>query len=692
MLATMPSGTMATLALKANPHLSWRRTARGGIYAMGAFVLAVIGFMLLRALGIGAAGSLFAKGQLALDDRIVLADFSVAQEDSALAPILAVAVRAAMSQSKSVRLMDQADVAQTLEQMQLESGKPLPPELAREVAERAGAKAVLGGHLARIGAGYAVSLELTSADRGVSLAAFQATADGARDLLPVVDRLTRDLRGKIGESLRQVQRSVPLEQATTSSLEALRKYSEASVANDVDGDYDRAVRLLREAVALDSTFALAWRKMAVAINNGSGSAETRDSALQKAFQYAGRLPDREKYLAIGVYYAHSRQAADRGKSLAAYQAAYAADTNGSIAANNLFTLYGERNEYDSAIRYSRRQLAIDRTAPAVSYLAGILTQAGRNDEATALLDSLHKVAPQADDFDGTQFARYVGHLARGQDDSLRMLLERLSASPSPSTRVMGLGLLEGMELTAGRLAQATAHDRERTALLAARGAQKSFDGLSEAFTDIYYRGRRAEGARALEAIVAGKQWSTASAADRPYLEVVRHFAVAGRPDRARELLARFEAESPQARAPSTGPERMALQGEIALAEGKFDESIRLFRGSNVAEDGAEISCTACTEFALGRAFDAAGDADSALAHFTAYLAIPITRRIQIDYLARAAVEKHLGELYDGRKNTPEALAHYGAFVSLWKGADPELQPAVAAVKRRMAELVAGEGK
>ena len=86
------------------------------------------------------------------------------------------------------------------------------------------------------------------------------------------------------------------------------------------------------------------------------------------------------------------------------------------------------------------------------------------------------------------------------------------------------------------------------------------------------------------------------------------------------------------------------------------------------------------------------DSTQALAHFAAYLAIPITRRIQIDYLARAAVEKHLGELYDARKNNPEALAHYGAFVAQWKGADPDLQPAVAAVKRRMAELVAGEGK
>ena len=225
MMPKMPSGTMATMALKASPHVSWRKTARGGMLAMGAFVFVVIGFMVMRAFGIGPAGSLFAKGQLAADDRIVLADFSVAQEDSALAPILAAAVRAAMSQSKSVRLMDQADIAQTLQQMQHERGKLLPTDLAREVAVRAGAKAVLGGQLARIGTGYAVSVELTSADRGVSLASFQATANGAKDLLSAVDQLTRDLRGKIGESLRQVQRSIPLQQATTSSLEALRKYS-----------------------------------------------------------------------------------------------------------------------------------------------------------------------------------------------------------------------------------------------------------------------------------------------------------------------------------------------------------------------------------------------------------------------------------------------------------------------------------
>jgi eukaryotic-like serine/threonine-protein kinase len=691
MLPKAPSGTMATMALKASPHVSWRKTTRVGMLAMSGFVLVVIGFMAMRTLGIGSAGSLFAKGQLAADDRIVLADFSVAHDDSALAPILAAAVRAAMSQSKSVRLMDQADIAQTLQQMQRERGTPLVPDLAREVAVRAGAKAVLGGQLARIGAGYVVSLDLTSADRGVSLASFQATANGAKELLAAVDQVTRDLRGKIGESLRQVQRSIPLQQATTSSLEALRKYSEASVANDVDGDYDKAVRLSREAVALDSTFALGWRKLAVALSNGQGSAAAQDTALRKAFQYADRLPDAEKYLAIGVYYAHSLQAGDRGKTLAAYQSAYAADSNSAIAANNLMTLYESRIQFDSGVRYGRRQFAIEPNAAAGSYVASALLLAGKVDEAAALLDSLHKAAPQSDNFDGVYAARILVYMVRGRHDSLARLVATMLASPSPATRFYGIGNAENVEITAGRLTKGVALDHEKDVLLVGRGAASAFDGLAQAATDIWFRGRHAEGIRELDAVVSGKQWSAAPAADRPYFQVASLYAQGGQPDRARGMLARFDAESPSAKAPSARPGLVGTQAEIALADKKYDEAVRLFRAADVAEDGAPY-CPPCTEFNVARAFDAAGNADSTFAHFSAYLGFAPVLRLTSDYTDLALAEKRLGELYDAKHDKTNALKYYGAFVELWKGADPDLQPVVATVKKRMGELAAREGK
>jgi tetratricopeptide (TPR) repeat protein len=691
MNAQRPSGTMATIALKASPHLSWRRSVRAGMFAMAAFVLLVAGFMAMRALGIGSAGSLFAKGQLSRDDRIVLADFTVAPEDSALAPILAAAVRAAMSQSKSVRLMDQSDIAQTLSQMQRERGKALTPDLAREVAERANAKAVLGGRLARVGsAGYVVSLELISADRGVSLAAFQSTADGAKDLLAAVDRLTRDLRGKIGESLRQVQHSIPLEQATTSSLVALRKYSEASVANDVDGDYDRSVRLLREAVAIDSTFALAWRKMAVALNNGAGSIETRDTALRNAFRYADKLPDREKYLAIGVYYAHSLTAEDRGKSLAAYQSAFAADSSGPIAANNLASIYETRSQFDSAVRYRRREVAATNSAASASYLATTLAYAGKSDDASRILDSLHKAAPQSDNFDGVLFARYLTHLARGQGDSVESLLTTQRASTSPPVRVSGLGLTGDRRLAAGRIKEAIASYDAVMSVLASRGAGQQFDGMTTAFADITFLARPGEGVQRLDEIVAGRQWSSASPSVRPYLQIGTRYAIAGRPDRARDMLARFDAERPSARAPASQASRTELQAEIALAERKFDESIRLFRAASIAEDGAPVICVSCVEYNLGRAFAAAGKPDSAIAHFTAYVALPAVQRLDIDSRALAEVEKRLGELYDSRNDRANAIKYYGAFVEQWKNADAELQPVVATVRKRLTDLRAQE--
>jgi tetratricopeptide (TPR) repeat protein len=685
------SGTMATMALKASPHLTWRRTWRGGAWAVGAFAVVVAVFMVMRALGIGFAGSLFAKGQLAADDRIVLADFTASQADSALAPILGAAVRAAMSQSNSIRLVDQAEIAQVLQQMKRNRDTPLTPDLAREVAQRAGAKAVLGGRLAPVGSGYAISLDLTGADRGVALASFQGTADGVNALLPTVDHLTRELRGKIGESLRQVQHSIPLQQATTTSLDALKKYSEAAVANDVDGDYDRAATLARQAVGYDSTFALAWRKLAVALKNGSGSSAAEDSAVKKTFQYADRLPDREKYLAIGAYYQKSVSAGDRGKAVAAYQAAYAADTTGTIAPNNLAILFSQRGQYDSAWRYARRERELEHSAISVDVLIEGYDLIGHPDSAKALFDSLLTHSPDAAGMAMTQIVRYETYLARDQQDSALNYVRHLAATDAPSDQVWALGFLASEQLVAGRLADAAVSNDAQMKVAASRGAGTQFDQLSQAAVDIAYRGEPGEGVALLDAMVAGPQWSAAAPDQRPYIMVSELYAMAKRPDRARTLLSRYDAESPGAKAPDAASGRAEALGDVALAEGKSADAIHLFYAADTAEDGEPVGCGACTQYNLGRAFDAAGQADSAITHFASYLAIPRARRMAIDFLALAAVHKRLAELYDNRHDTKRAIEQYTAFVDQWKNADPVLQPTVAQARQRIAELTTAEG-
>ncbi|MEO8637131.1 MAG: protein kinase [Gemmatimonadales bacterium] len=686
----LPAGTVATMALKASPHLTFRRAARFGGIAMGIFVLLIVGFMALRAAGIGAAGSLFAAGKLSEDDRIVFADFTTAKEDSALVPILMEAVRAALSQSKSVHLLAPSEIAAALTQMKRDRATPLDLPLAREVATRTGAKAVLGGRLVRIGNGYVVSLELSNPESG-TLASYQATADGPSQLLEAVDGVTRKLRGKIGESLKQVQKSIPLQQATTTSLEALRKYSEAVTANDIDRDYARAARAAREAVALDSTFALAWRKLAVAINNGSGSQAARDSALEKAARYADKLPDREKYLAIGAYYNGVRTAADRGKALAAYRAAYEADSNSSVAANALNLIYNDRRQADSATRYARRQLELQpNVARAISYGAA-LAYLGRYDEAEALVDSVLRATPEAINDPSVQQARRAIFLIHGQRDSAAALLPVLVKSPIIPARIGALSNMIDDALIGGHLNQAQAVDSTRSALLRSLGAEVPSEGLTTAAIDIVWREKSAEGVRMLDALRGSSEWSSADPKDRPYEFLVTLYAWAGEPARAREMYNRYLQENPVAKAPAARAGQSSMQADLALAEGKYDEALRLFRAADVREDGAPGKCEDCTLFNYARTFDQAGQKDSAIAAYERYLGVPSFRRDQ-DWLSLAQVERRLAELYDERNEPKKAIPHYAAFTELWKDADPVLQPAVAAARKRLGELVAKEGR
>ena len=685
-----PRGTIATMALKAHPHVSWRRTARGGMYALGGFAALVALFMILRAMGIGPWGSLLAKGALSRDSRIVLANLSAAPDDSALAPIVSEAVRAALSQSTSIRVMDQVAVAPVLQQMRLAPTTPLDLTTAREVATRAGAAAVLGGRLARAGTGYAVSLELTNTADGSVLASYQATADGPRDLLTAVDGLAKKLRERIGESLRQVQRAVPLEQATTSSLEALRLYSQAAQANDVEQDFDRAAQLARQAVAVDSTFALAWRKLAVALSNGQGGPLAIDSALERANRYADKLPDREKYLVRGSYYEQHRTAADLDQALAAYQNVYAVDSTDFIATNELMRLHGARGEYDSAAYYAGRQFALEPNVRNASVVAGLMYDTKGPEVAQRFIDSVLRARPEGAGNSALLLARVTLARALGRNDSALAFATILSQSSQVPARILGQYRLAAFAVTDGRLARGVEISDEIGRTTAARGGSAVLDGLNDAEMDIRFRAKADAGVRRLDQILAGRQWAAARPIDRDYLRFATLYALGGRPDRAKQMLARFQQEDPELYGSKIArPDLSTAQGEIALAEGRAADAIQLFRTANPLNGNGSTRCEGCTAFDLGRAYDRAGQPDSAIAAFERYLATPLNMRV--DWTSLAAVHKRLGELYDAKNEPTKAAEQYTAFVDQWKNADPDLQPVVAQVRKRLNELVGREG-
>src|SRR5262249_9201658 len=146
----------------------------------------------------------------------------------------------------------------------------LTPALAQEVAQREGVPAVVVGEIAPVGKSYVLSAKVLGAADGSVLTAVRETAASDAELIPALDRLSRALRERIGESLASIRADQPLEHVTTSSLEALKRYTKAERMADV-GEEEAAIPVLQEAVAIDTGFAMAWRKLAVLISNTNGS-------------------------------------------------------------------------------------------------------------------------------------------------------------------------------------------------------------------------------------------------------------------------------------------------------------------------------------------------------------------------------------------------------------------------------------
>src|SRR2546427_4948587 len=213
--------------------LTWRKALGGGVAAFAALGLGAGGDTAMRVVGVRPVGALLASGGLKKRDRLVLADFENRTPDSTLGPSLTEALRVDLTQSPVVRLLDAARIGAALGRMGRAAGTPLDLAAARDLAQREGAKAVVHGQIDRVGRGYVLSAELVSAADGAVLVALRENANDDGAIIDAVDRLSGNLRERIGESLKTIRASEPLEQVTTGSLEALRKYSQALKANEI---------------------------------------------------------------------------------------------------------------------------------------------------------------------------------------------------------------------------------------------------------------------------------------------------------------------------------------------------------------------------------------------------------------------------------------------------------------------------
>ena len=667
----------APAAVGPSRWLTWQRTVAGLGLAFGALGVGAAGYMAMRLLGIGPVGTLVASGVLKNRESLILADFENRTPDSTLGPSLTAAFRVDLSESPTVRLMDGAAIAEALRRMERRATTPLDPGLAREIAQREDVKAVVRGEIDPLGRGYVLSASLIAAADGHVLTALRETADNDAALIGAVDRLSRKLRERIGESLKSIRAAPPLEQVTTASLDALRRYSDGARAEQ-EGDWERAAASYRDATALDTGFATASWRLAVMLYDSRASDSAFAAAMTAAFRHRDRLPEIERYLAIGRYYEYYERADDGWhQATAAYRAVLERDPDNIIALNDLSRVLFEGRRYQEAETLAVRAMGLGRRiGPFINAALAQMGQ-GRYADAQATLDRFARIAPHNPLILAVSFtvAGSRGDYAAAERDLRQLRAEQRESAVWQAASSAGLAWLNEVR---GRLGQAARDLADFMAVSEQRGVASSYvvGAIRRGLLDVRYRHRPLAGVTAVEAALGRHPLSSIPTLNRPYLALAAFYAEAGRPEVARRLLAEYERLVPE-RTRRGHPGRLTAAAAIALAEGRVEDAILGYRAwIEQAENPADGL------FELATAYERARQPDSALAVYERSATAPGVRAPlvlfdPVDARAFAATLQRLGALCRARGEHAKARDYYGRFVDLWKDADPELQPIVA---------------
>src|SRR5271157_5554139 len=270
-------------------------------YSLLAKILLVAG---LLAAAVGAFLFLRSQpaGRLSEKDTVVLADFDNSTGDPVFDDTLKQGLSVQLEQSPFLDLVSERKVNATLKLMDRTAGDRLTPEVAREVCQRTGSKAMLAGSIAGLGSQYVIGLKAVDCDTGDVLAEAQEQAAGKAAVLKALDAAAVSLRGKLGESLNSVQKyATPLEEATTPSLEALKAYSLGRKTNFAKEGDTSALPFYKRAVALDPNFAMAYRAMSAAYLNLNQAGRSAENA-RKAYELREKVSERERFAIEANYY------------------------------------------------------------------------------------------------------------------------------------------------------------------------------------------------------------------------------------------------------------------------------------------------------------------------------------------------------------------------------------------------------
>jgi eukaryotic-like serine/threonine-protein kinase len=666
-----PSGGSATIpARRVRPRRRWP-------YAVvGATALALVGFLWAR--GASQAGRLMERRP------VLLTTFTARGADSTLAAIVTQALRSDLSQSPAVVLLSSDRVGEALARSGRDRDTPVGMALGRELAQREGAVATVGGEVSQVGGRTLLLARIVDPSSGEEVGAIRETARDSTDVLEAIDRLSKDLRRRLGESVKSLRAASPLARATTTSVEALRKYTQALALKENAATQADATALLEDAVKLDTGFALAWRELAELRPLPSGSWQ----ALGHAMSNRDRLSPAERAFTEATYYdfASNFQGAIMALKTVVKLDPGNATAWGNLSAQLLFRAADDEGGLEAARR------ALEASGYAAGRFSAVIDAEMANGHVKAarrVLDSLRATAPDSPDAAMAEVSwhSHFGEYRRA-DSLAQAALRRAQGDAGLAARWERTR--RNLLLLQGRPGEADAHHRRLVNYLAQTGRTEAALSQEFGFAQLLSRlqGRGPALERRLDEALRRFPTDKMNPLDPNYFWMASSAAWVGRTALAKELVERWNAARPkEVPIDSTGLDWVL--GDIALSEGHYAEAARLHGRAGDLVPGGENMYPH-----RAHPHDLMGHADSAIALYQAYLG----RVAQLDFRLFWLDPAHLTEAYEAlgrnyevRGQADSSAKYYQALLDMWRNAEPSLEPKRNAVREALVRVSGEKG-
>ncbi|HEY2867328.1 MAG TPA: protein kinase, partial [Pyrinomonadaceae bacterium] len=394
-----------------------RQHRKGAYIASGIVVLLI------------AAASLFyfVRRTPALTDKdtILLADFVNTTGEPVFDGTLNQALSVQLGQSPYLNIFPDDRVHETLRFMGRQSDERVTRDIGKEICQRNGIKAMIVGSIAGLGTHYVVTLEAVNAVDGSSIAKEQVEADSKEHVLTSLGKAATSLREKLGESLTSIKKyDAPIEQATTSSLDALKAYTQGTDLFQ-QGNQDDAIPFFKKAIEIDPNFAMAYGRLGVIYNNNFQT-DLGEQYSQKAYDLRNRVSERERFYLEEKY--ASYVTGDREEAVKVLKSWIQTYPNDFIPHNNLSVNYAMAGKWDEAMAEAKEaiRLSPNNVTPKTNLVEGYLRQ-NKFDEAQQALEQLLGDNTERDAF---SYYAFLIAFARGDIDAANRDLDHFAKKPN----------------------------------------------------------------------------------------------------------------------------------------------------------------------------------------------------------------------------------------------------------------------